>query len=85
MLWHAFLFLGLCFFPSFLFLIGGLYCFFLHVRFLIQFYSLSTLVGGCAAIIHAASFSYMNSGSYLRDALQEGNANGVACLHVLRA
>jgi hypothetical protein len=29
MLWHAFLFLGLRFFPLFLFLLGGLHCFFL--------------------------------------------------------
>jgi hypothetical protein len=28
-LWHAFLFLGLRFFPLFLFLLGGLHCFFL--------------------------------------------------------
>jgi hypothetical protein len=29
MLWHAFLFLGLGFFPLFFFLLGGLRCFFL--------------------------------------------------------
>jgi hypothetical protein len=29
MLWHAFLFLGLRFFPLFFFLLGGLHCFFL--------------------------------------------------------
>jgi hypothetical protein len=28
-LWHAFLFLGLRFFPPFFFLLGGLHCFFL--------------------------------------------------------
>jgi hypothetical protein len=28
-LWHAFLFLGLRFFPLFFFLLGGLHCFFL--------------------------------------------------------
>jgi hypothetical protein len=28
-LWHAFLFLGLWFFPRFFFLLGGLHCFFL--------------------------------------------------------
>jgi hypothetical protein len=28
-LWHAFLFLGLTFFPLFFFLLGGLHCFFL--------------------------------------------------------
>jgi hypothetical protein len=28
MLWHAFLFLGLSFFPLFFFLLGGLHCFF---------------------------------------------------------
>jgi hypothetical protein len=27
MLWHAFLFLGLRFFPDFFFLLGGLHCF----------------------------------------------------------
>jgi hypothetical protein len=29
MLWHAFLFLGLSFFPIFFFLLGGIRCFFL--------------------------------------------------------
>jgi hypothetical protein len=29
LLWHAFLFLGLRFFPLFFFLLGGLHCFFL--------------------------------------------------------
>jgi hypothetical protein len=29
MLWHAFMFLGLRFFPLFFFLLGGLHCFFL--------------------------------------------------------
>jgi lysophospholipid acyltransferase (LPLAT)-like uncharacterized protein len=29
MLWHAFLFLGLRFFPHFFVLLGGLHCFFL--------------------------------------------------------
>jgi hypothetical protein len=28
-LWHAFLFLGLRFFPLYIFLLGGLHCFFL--------------------------------------------------------
>jgi hypothetical protein len=28
-LWHAFLFLGLRFFPLFVFLLGGIHCFFL--------------------------------------------------------
>jgi hypothetical protein len=31
MLWHAFMFLGLRFFPLFFFLLGGLYCFFVRI------------------------------------------------------
>jgi hypothetical protein len=45
---------------------------------------LSEFVGEYAVRVHATSFCCF-MGSYLRDAMHEGSADVVACLHVPRA